>query len=80
MALPPIIGANLLELKEILGNDTAIVGSPISVPYVGYTLGVIAAFIAGLAACKWMIKLVKGTNLMWFAVYCFVVGVIALIM
>ena len=80
MALPPIIGANLLEIKEILGNDTAIVDSPTSVPYVGYTLGVIAAFIAGLAACKWMIKLVKGTNLMWFAVYCFVVGVIALIM
>ena len=80
MALPPIIGANLLEIKEILGNDTAIVVSPTSVPYVGYTIGVIAAFIAGLAACKWMIKLVKGTNLMWFAVYCFVVGVIALIM
>ena len=79
MALPPIIGANLLEIKEILGNDT-IVDSPTSVPYVGYTIGVIAAFIAGLAACKWMIKLVKGTNLMWFAVYCFVVGVIALIM
>ena len=80
MALPPIIGANLLEIKDILGNDSATVVSQTSVPYVGYTIGVIAAFFAGLAACTWMIKLVKGTNLMWFAVYCFVVGVIALIM
>jgi len=79
MALPPIIGANLLEIKDILGNEAATTVETSSITYVGYTIGVIAAFIAGLVACKWMIKLVKGTNLMWFAVYCFVVGILALI-
>lgn len=79
MALPPIIGANLLEIKDIVSNKSATVADT-AVPYLGYAIGVVAAFLAGLAACTWMIKLVKGTNLMWFAVYCFAVGVIALIL
>ena len=54
-------------------------GVTASGPLLGYLVGVIAAFISGLLACKLMIKLVKGTNLLWFAVYCAVVGVIAII-
>ena len=40
--------------------------------------GFIAAFISGLLACKWMIKLVKN-KLNYFAYYCFFVGSIAII-
>jgi undecaprenyl-diphosphatase len=40
--------------------------------------GFIAAFIAGLAACTWMIQLVKKSKLTYFAIYCFVVGFIAI--
>ena len=74
MALPVIIGAALLETKELLE-----VGATTSGPLMGYVVGVIAAFISGLIACKLMIRLVKGTNLLWFAVYCAVVGFIAII-
>ncbi|PCJ81644.1 MAG: UDP-diphosphatase [Bacteroidetes bacterium] len=77
MALPPIIGANLLEMKDLMESETVVNNSHI--PFFGYSIGVVAAFVAGWAACKWMIKLVKGTNLMWFAVYCLVVGLIALL-
>jgi undecaprenyl-diphosphatase len=40
--------------------------------------GFVAAFLAGLAACTWMIQLVKKSKLTYFAVYCLVVGLIAI--
>ena len=40
--------------------------------------GFIAAFVAGFAACTWMIALVKKSKLSYFAIYCFIVGVIAI--
>ncbi len=42
-------------------------------------IGFIAAFIAGLFACTWMIALVKRSKLKYFAFYCFLVGGIFLI-
>ena len=41
-------------------------------------IGFIAAFIAGLLACKWMISLVKKAQLKYFSYYCFLVGIIAI--
>ena len=41
--------------------------------------GFIAAFISGLFACTWMIAIVKKSKLTYFAIYCVVVGVIAII-
>ena len=40
--------------------------------------GFIAAFVAGLLACTWMISLVKKSKLSYFAMYCAIVGVIAI--
>lgn len=40
--------------------------------------GFLAAFIAGLLACKWMISLVKNSKLYYFSIYCFLVGAIAI--
>ena len=41
-------------------------------------VGFLAAFISGYIACSWMLNLVKKEKLIWFAVYCFVVGIIIL--
>lgn len=43
------------------------------------SVGFIASFIAGLFACKWMIKLVKKSKLSYFSFYCFIVGLTAII-
>ncbi|MCH7525272.1 MAG: undecaprenyl-diphosphate phosphatase [Bacteroidetes bacterium] len=43
------------------------------------SLGFMAAFISGLFACTWMMALVKKSKLSYFAVYCVVVGVIAIL-
>lgn len=42
-------------------------------------IGFIAAFLTGLVACTWMIKLVQKSKLSYFAYYCFVVGIIAIV-
>jgi undecaprenyl-diphosphatase len=40
--------------------------------------GFLASFIAGLFACKWMITIVKKSKLSYFALYCFIVGVLTI--
>lgn len=40
--------------------------------------GFIAAFLAGILACKWMIALVKKSKLSYFSLYCAIVGFIAI--
>lgn len=47
--------------------------------FVSMSAGFIAAFIAGLAACTWMIKLVRQSKLTYFAIYCLLVGLLAII-
>ena len=36
--------------------------------------GFIFAFFTGILACKWMIKIVKNSQLKYFSYYCFVIG------
>ncbi|MBQ4205384.1 MAG: undecaprenyl-diphosphate phosphatase, partial [Bacteroidales bacterium] len=38
----------------------------------------LAAFITGCVACKWMINIVKKGKLVYFAIYCAIVGVLAI--
>lgn len=77
MVLPPIIGATLLKVKDYLEiSQTAEVANQMSVTTLG--VGFLAAFVTGLLACTWMIQLVKRGKLTYFAIYCFVVGGIAI--
>jgi undecaprenyl-diphosphatase len=43
-------------------------------------IGFGAAFISGLLACTWMIRIVKQSKLTYFAIYCFVVSILAIIL
>jgi undecaprenyl-diphosphatase len=47
--------------------------------FITLVVAFVAAFVAGLIACTWMIKLVKRSKLTYFSVYCTVVGVLAII-
>ncbi len=71
MVVPLILGKMILDLYsgEIDFQSDQIV--PISA---GFT----AAFLAGLAACTWMIQLVRKSKLQYFAIYCFLVGLISI--
>jgi undecaprenyl-diphosphatase len=72
MVLIPILGENVLSL---LKDDFSTSGSIGVLPL---AVGFIAAFISGLLACKAMIKLVKNGKLIYFAVYCAVIGLTAI--
>jgi undecaprenyl-diphosphatase len=74
MVLPPIAGATLLEVKDLMEAPAAETATDISL----LTGGFIAAFISGVIACSWMVKIVKRSKLSWFALYCAVAGVIAI--
>jgi undecaprenyl-diphosphatase len=73
MVLIPIIGANILDIYDKAGSLQADRGI---IPLI---VGFMGAFIAGLLACKWMISLVKKGKLIYFAIYCSVVGVAAIL-
>tara|TARA_R110002049_G_scaffold37208_1_gene117497 strand:+ start:63750 stop:64547 length:798 start_codon:yes stop_codon:yes gene_type:complete len=47
--------------------------------FTALSIGFVAAFVAGLFACTWMIALVKKSKLTYFAIYCAVVGLIAIV-
>ena len=47
--------------------------------FIAMGLGFVAAFITGIIACKWMIVLVKKARLFPFGIYCFIVGLLAII-
>ena len=70
MVVPLILGK---MAKDLLSGDIHFEGNQT----VAITAGFIAAFLAGLAACTWMIKLVRQSKLTYFAIYCLVVGLLA---
>lgn len=72
MVVPLILGK---MAKDALSGDLVYESSSL-VPLV---LGFIAAFVSGLFACTWMIRLVKKSKLTYFAVYCAIVGLIAIL-
>lgn len=77
MVIPPVLGEALLDIIDIAGQGFSIAMSGLSP--VALVAGFIAAFVTGCAACKWMINIVKRGKLIWFAVYCLIVGVLAIV-
>lgn len=73
MVLIPVIGANLVEMRS---GDFTTEGTSLFV----ILLGFITAFVSGYFACRWMINLVKKGNLIWFALYCLLIGIFTLLL
>ena len=67
MVVPLILGK---ITKDVISGNISISSSE-SLPLL---FGFISAFIVGIIACKWMIKIVKNSELKYFALYCGLVG------
>lgn len=78
MVIIPILGEALLDVKDMLAGDASAADSQ-SIGLLPLIIGFVSAFIVGCLACKWMINIVKKGKLVWFAVYCFIVGVICIL-
>lgn len=72
MVVPLILGKMAKDVLSDGFTTTGVGAMPLIVAFV-------AAFITGLFACTWMIAIVKKSKLTYFAVYCLIVGVLALI-
>lgn len=72
MVIPVILGKMLLD---ILSGEMAAMSVETGVLLSGF----VAAFVSGALACKFMIEIVKRGKLIWFALYCAVVGLVAII-
>jgi len=71
MVVPLIIGK---IAKDVLSGELTFESQNVT----ALSFGFIAAFISGLFACTWMIALVKKSKLSYFAIYCVIVGLIAI--
>lgn len=72
MVLAPILGEMFLNIVK----GEVVFASIGVVPMIA---GFVAAFVVGCLACKFMIDIVKRGKLIWFAVYCAVAGVVAIV-
>lgn len=71
MVVPLIIGK---IAKDLMDGALHYSDEQLGVLAAGFT----AAFITGLIACQWMIKIVRNSQLKYFSYYCFVVGSLAI--
>ena len=80
MVIVPILGANGMELLDMrsAAQEAGAATLTAGVGAMQLIIGFIAAFLTGLLACSWMINLVKKGKLIWFAVYCVVIGLAAI--
>ena len=74
MVLIPIMGEALLDgIKLITGEETG------TLELIPALVGFVAAFATGCFACRFMIEIVRRQRLVWFALYCAIVGTVAII-
>ena len=73
MVVPLILGK---VLKDILDSENLISDQSLYPLLIGF----IFAFLTGIFACKWMIKLVKNSKLKYFSYYCFIIGLTVIIL
>ena len=72
MVVPIIFGSSL---KIILDNEIEFNNNNIS----NYLVGFSSALISGYYACKWMIIFVKKSKLIYFSIYCLLIGILSII-
>lgn len=75
MVLIPVLGDAFLEALDLWKGEV-VVSSIGAVPLI---VGFVSAFVTGCIACKWMIRIVRKQRLTYFAVYCLLIGVFAIV-
>ena len=74
MVLIPILGEAFLDLLKLMqGEMTSDLGLAPAL------VGFVAAFVTGCFACRFMIEIVRRQRLVYFAIYCAIVGTATII-
>ena len=77
MVIPPILGEALLDIMKAVKHGTEAATAGISPT--ALIVGFVAAFASGCMACRWMIGIVRRGKLIYFGIYCAIVGLLLII-
>ena len=69
MVLIPILGEAFLDLLKLVQGELTV-----ELGIVPALVGFVAAFVTGCFACRFMIEIVRRQRLVYFAIYCAIVG------
>jgi undecaprenyl-diphosphatase len=72
LSLPAVLGANMLE---IMSNPSSLSGNAVS-----FLAGFIASFMAGVVAIRIVFEVIQNRRFEYFAYYCFIIGVLAIVL
>ena len=78
MVIPPILGEALLDVMKAMKHGTEAATAGISTT--ALVVGFLTAFVSGCLACKWMIGIVRKGKLVYFGIYCAIVGLALIIL
>ena len=73
MSIPVILLSLVMEVYDVIKG-----GVQISFPIWAIVLSFVAAFLVGIFAIKWMIKLTEKSSLKWFSAYLVVISIVSL--
>ncbi len=73
MSIPAVLGAAILELKDLTPDMVS------SSALINYLIGMAVAGVVGYICIKTMLVIVRGKKFKYFAYYCFIIGLIAVI-
>lgn len=74
MVIIPILGEALLDLVKLAAGNAP----SSSVGFLPLCVGFLTAFIVGCIACRWMLDIIRRGKLVYFAVYCLIVGILCI--
>ncbi len=73
LSIPAILGAAVLEVKDVIAE-------PIETAQIGvYAVGMVFAGVVGYICIKTMLVIVRRKKFKYFAYYCFIVGIVAIV-
>lgn len=75
MSIPIVLGAFVLKLHEMMKTHVGLAADPAT-----YLVSVLVAAVTGYLAIRLVINSVKRGNLVYFSIYCLVVGITAIVL
>lgn len=74
MSIPVMLGAGILALKDLWGHQEQLAAEGPAI-----AVGFVVSAITGFIAIKWFLGFIKSKSLKWFAFYCIIVGMVAVV-
>lgn len=69
IAIPAIGGASMVKAKDLITGEAVLDSG-----YLPLLLGTLTAFVVGVTALSWLLRIVTADRLHWFAAYCLFAG------